>query len=108
MFEKIKAFFELPFWQNKNNIRAVFVFSVIALSHNLILINEEILVAFCFFCAIGYIYYAMSQSVVDALNERSQGIRKELSMFLLLKQENIEELYKTFFSFIKFFDIFLF
>ena len=56
-------------------------------------INEEILVVFCFACALRLIYLNLGESIAAALNERSEGIRKELSAFLLVKQENLNELY---------------
>jgi len=37
----------------------------------------------------------MSESVTESLNERAEGIRKELSTFLLIKQESLNELYKS-------------
>ena len=40
----------------KNNFRVIIAFLVIGLSHNLIIINEEILVTFCFLAAIGFLY----------------------------------------------------
>lgn len=78
-----------------NNFRVIMAFLVIGLSHNLIIINEEILVTFCFLAALGFLYSNLGDSVTEALNERSEAIRKELSTFLLLKQENLNELYKS-------------
>jgi len=78
-----------------NNFRIIIAVLVIGLSHNLIIINEEILVAFCFLAAVGFLYSNLSDSVTESLDERADGIRKELSTFLLLKQENLNELYKS-------------
>lgn len=79
----------------KENYRFIFIFFAVAFSHNLIIINEEILVTFCFLAALFFLYSNLGESVADSLNERSEGIRKELSTFLLLKQENLQELYKS-------------
>jgi len=87
-------------YANKNPKQAL-TFITVIYGYSICLINEEVLVAFCFFVAILYIYVAMGESVTEALNERSDAIRKDLSTFLILKQENIEELLKTEESFLK-------
>ena len=79
----------------KKNFRIIITLLVIGFSHNLIIINEEILVTFCFLAAVGFLYLNLKDSISEALDERSEGIRKELSTFLLLKQENLNELYKS-------------
>ena len=100
VFQAIQFILDIGFFLSKsefvkNNFRVIIAFLVIGLSHNLIIINEEILVTFCFLAAIGFLYSNLGDSVSEALNERSEGIRKELSTFLLLKQENLNELYKS-------------
>jgi hypothetical protein len=77
------------------NYHYFFIFAVISYTHNFFLINEEILVAFCFYTAVTLIVTNTQQSVTESLDERSENIRKELSSFLLLEQENIMELYKS-------------
>jgi hypothetical protein len=79
----------------RDNYRIILIFVAIAYGHDLILINEEILVTFCFLAALFFLYSNMGDAITEALNERSEGIRKELSTFLLLKQENLNELYKS-------------
>ena len=100
VFQAIQFILDMGFFLSKsefvkNNFRVIIAFLVIGLSHNLIIINEEILVTFCFLAAIGFLYSNLGDSVSEALNERSEGLRKELSTFLLLKQENLNELYKS-------------
>jgi len=87
-------------YSNKNP-KQVMTFGAIVYGYSVCLINEEILVAFCFFTAIIYIYVAIGDSVTESLNERSDSIRKDLSTFLVLKQENIEELLKNEQNFLK-------
>ena len=79
----------------KQNTVIIALFVCIGLGHNFIIINEEILVTFCFLAAIGFLYSNFGSLVNEALEERSEGIRKELTTFLLLKQENLNELYKS-------------
>ncbi len=79
-----------------NNFRFIMMAIILQWKHQLfILINEELLVAACFLAAVHFLYSNLGDSVTEALNERSDGIRKELSTFLLLKQENLNELYKS-------------
>jgi hypothetical protein len=87
-------------YSNENSKQAM-TFGAIVYGYSVCLVNEEILVAFCFFTAIIYIYVAVGTSVTESLNERSDSIRKDLSTFLVLKQENIEELLKNEQNFLK-------
>jgi hypothetical protein len=87
-------------YANKNPKQAMITIAILY-GWSVCLVNEEILVAFCFFVAILYIYSATGESVTEALNERSDAIRKDLSTFLILKQENIEELLRNEESFLK-------
>ena len=70
-------------------VRMIFVFLVIGLHHNLILINEEILVALCFITALYFLYSNLGDSVTESLNERSQGIRQELTAFFRLREDDL-------------------
>jgi len=87
------AFFYSDLFQNHS--RLIFILVFIANFLGMIIINEEILVLICFGFAVYFIYENAADSVTEALNERSDGIRKELSSFLLIKQENLNELYKS-------------
>jgi len=87
------AFFYSDLFQN--HYRVIFILVFIANFFNMIIINEEILVLICFGLAVYFLYENLSDSVTESLNERSDGIRKELSSFLLIKQENLNELYKS-------------
>jgi hypothetical protein len=78
-----------------NNWRYIFTFCTIGFHHEFLIINEEVLVAFCFFSAVLFLKSNLGESVTESLTERSDGIRKELSAFLLLKQENLKELYAS-------------
>jgi len=59
------------------------------------IINEEVLVALCFFAAVVYIYVATGESVTEALDEREEAIRKDLGTFLILIRENIQQVLKS-------------
>jgi hypothetical protein len=55
-------------------------------------INEELLVAVCFFAALLAIAMSLGDSIQESLDERSENIRKDLSVFLVLKQKNLSDL----------------
>jgi len=78
-----------------DNWRVLMAVAVVGTHHNFIIINEEVLVLACFAAAVYLLYTNMSDSVTESLNERAEGIRKELSTFLLMKQESLNELYKS-------------
>jgi len=80
----------------KQNFGAIFlVFCVAAVQWEWLIINEELLVLYCFGMAIFVIMQNMSDSVSQSLNERADNIRKELTSFLLIKQESLNQLYQS-------------
>ena len=76
VFQAIQFILDMGFFLSKsefvkNNFRVIIAFLVIGLSHNLIIINEEILVTFCFLAAVGFLYLNLKDSISEALDERS-------------------------------------
>ena len=95
-YQTIKFFSELVWFavtaKYEREVRIVFILGCLT---GYIPVNEEFLVIFCFVCALRLIHLNVSDSITAALDERSEGIRKELSAFLLVKQENLNELYAS-------------
>jgi len=54
-------------------------------------INEEALVVFCFFAALYFLYFNLEESVVEALDERSEAISKDLHVFYDYEKLKIEQ-----------------
>ena len=72
----------------------VFIFLAFAVlsSKNILIYNEETLVALSFFCFIFFVLHYFGNTIKDSLNERSQVIREELQNFLILKEHSFQEL----------------
>jgi hypothetical protein len=66
-------------------------FSVLS-SKNILIYNEETLVALSFFCFIFVVLHYFGNTIKESLNERSQVIREELQNFLILKENSFQEL----------------
>ena len=66
-------------------------FSVLS-SKNILIYNEETLVALSFFCFIFFVLHYFGNTIKESLNERSQVIREELQNFLILKENSFQEL----------------
>lgn len=66
-------------------------FSVLS-SKNILIYNEETLVALSFFCFIFFVLHYFGNTIKDSLNERSQVIREELQNFLIIKEKSFQEL----------------
>ena len=66
-------------------------FSVLS-SKNILIYNEETLVALSFFCFLFFILHYFGNTIQESLNERSQVIREELQNFLILKENSFKEL----------------
>jgi len=81
--------------ENRFDLRAAVIIIFILGNNGFFVINEEILVVFCFLIALLIIFVNVRETTISSLDERAEGIRKELSVFLLLKQENLGDLYKT-------------
>ncbi len=61
-------------------------------SKNILIYNEETLVALSFFCFLFFVLHYFGNTIKDSLNERSQVIREELQNFLILKENSFQEL----------------
>ena len=66
-------------------------FSVLS-SKNILIYNEETLVALSFFCFLFFVLHYFGNTIKESLNERSQVIREELQNFLILKENSFQEL----------------
>lgn len=67
------------------------VFSVFS-SKNILIYNEETLVALSFFTFILFCFHYFGNTITESLNERSSTIQKELQNLLDLKEECLQEL----------------
>jgi hypothetical protein len=63
-------------------------------SKNILIYNEETLVALSFFCFIFFVFQYFGATIKDSLNERSQIIQHELQNFINLKESSFNELLK--------------
>lgn len=66
-------------------------FSVLS-SKNILIYNEETLVALSFFCFVFFVLHYFGNTIKESLNERSHVIREELQNFLILKENSFQEL----------------
>lgn len=64
----------------------------VASSKNILIYNEETLVALSFFLFVIFVSQYFGTTIQESLEERSQGIQKELQKFLTLQQEGFQEL----------------
>lgn len=70
----------------------IFLGFAVLSSKNILIYNEETLVALSFFCFIFFVLHYFGNTIKDSLNERSQVIREELQNFLILKENSFQEL----------------
>ena len=63
-------------------------------SKNIIIYNEETLVALSFFAFIFFVFRYFGDTIKQSLDERSEGIKIELQNFLHLKADSLKQLYK--------------
>lgn len=72
----------------------VFLFLAFAVSSskNILIYNEETLVALSFFCFVFFVLHYFGNTIKDSLNERGGVIRDELQNFLILKEHSFQEL----------------
>lgn len=61
-------------------------------SKNILIYNEETLVALSFFSFVFFVLHYFGDAIKDSLNERSQLIRQEFQNFLVLKEQSFHEL----------------
>jgi F0F1-type ATP synthase membrane subunit b/b' len=69
-----------------------FLAFAVASSKNILIYNEETLVALSFFCFIFFVCNSFGNTITNSLNERSQLIREELQNYLLIKEQSFQEL----------------
>ena len=62
-------------------------------SKNIIIYNEETLVALSFVLFVYFVFYYFGNNVKESLDERSETIKAELQNFLKLKKSSLENLY---------------
>lgn len=72
----------------------VFIFLAFAVlsSKNILIYNEETLVALSFFGFVFFVLHYFGNTITDSLNERSQIIREEFQNFLMIKEQSFHEL----------------
>lgn len=70
----------------------VFLAFCVFSSKNIIIYNEETLVAISFFAFIFFVFHYFGDTIRDSLNERSEIIQNELQNFLNLKEHSFKEL----------------
>jgi hypothetical protein len=63
-------------------------------SKNILIYNEETLVALSFFCFLFFVYRYFGLTIRESLNERSQYVQYELQKFFTLKANSYKELLK--------------
>ena len=63
-------------------------------SKNIIIYNEETLVALSFFAFIFFVFRYFGDTIKQSLDERSEGIKIELQNFLHLKADSLKQLYE--------------
>ena len=61
-------------------------------SKNILIYNEETLVALSFFCFLFFVYRYFGITIRDSLNERSQSIQYQLQNFLTFKESSYKQL----------------
>lgn len=91
--QKIKS--KLLFMFNNEKLRLyLFIFLAFAVlsSKNILIYNEETLVALSFFCFIFFVLHYFGNTIKESLNERSLVIREELQNFVILKEKGFQEL----------------
>jgi hypothetical protein len=72
----------------------LFIFLAFAVlsSKNILIYNEETLVALSFFFFFFFVLHYFGNTIKESLNERSQVIREELQNFLILKEKSFQDL----------------
>ena len=78
--------------QNFRYYLFIFLAFAVLSSKNIIIYNEETLVALSFFCFIYFVLHYFGKTITESLNERSHVIREELQNFLILKEHSFQEL----------------
>ena len=71
-----------------------FLLFCVVSSKNIIIYNEETLVALSFFAFIFFVFRYFGDTIKQSLDERSESIKVELQNFLHLKASSLKQLYK--------------
>jgi hypothetical protein len=83
-------------FQNKTLILASTLAFVVLSSKNIIIYNEEILVALSFLCFVLFSFISFQESVKQTFDARRALIQQELEHMLVLKSETIQRLQKEY------------
>ena len=70
----------------------IFLAFCVLSSKNILIYNEETLVAISFLCFTIFVYRYFGNTVKESLNERSSAIQQELQNFLTIKQDSLTQL----------------
>ena len=83
-------------FQNKTLILASTLAFLVCSSKNIIIYNEEILVALSFLFFVLFSFYSFQDSVKMTFDERRKAIMQELEQMLVSKAETIQKLQSTY------------
>ncbi len=72
----------------------IFLLFCVFSSKNILIYNEETLVALSFLCFTFFIFHYFGNTIKDSLNQRSLSIQQELQNFLVIKQDSLNVLLK--------------
>jgi len=75
-------------------IASLLFFSILCLLE-VIVFNEEILLALCFFCFIFFIFNTLSGSIANMFNERAAKFESDLLLSFALTKENLVKQFET-------------
>ena len=83
-------------FQNKTLILASTLVFLVLSSKNIIIYNEEILVALSFLCFVLFSFSAFQESVTQTFADRRNLIHQELEQMLVLKAQTIQQLHQEY------------
>jgi hypothetical protein len=83
-------------FQNKTLILASTLVFLVLSSKNIIIYNEEILVALSFLCFVLFSFSAFKESVTQTFADRRNLIHQELEQMLVLKAQTIQQLHQEY------------
>ena len=78
--------------ENLSLATASFLVFLVFTSKNILILNEETLVALSFFCFVVFSYSTMQDSISEMFQARSDAIQTELQNYLTLKEDFLNEL----------------
>ena len=76
-------------------IVSLLLFSILCLLE-IIVFNEEILLALCFFCFIFFIFNTLSGSIADMFNDRAAKFESDLLLSFALAKDNLVKQFETY------------